>query len=239
MSEDIYSNNFVKNLFDSIAGTYDKVNAITSFGLSKVWRKKFISKIAINENDTVLDIMSGMGECWPYVFKKQTQIKQLSAVDLSPVMVTLADAKFKDSPYFSRIENRCEDIFETGFKEGEFDVVISGFGLKTLDEENTLKLAEFVSRVLKPGGRFTFIEMSVPRIALVRPFFMFYLKQVLPFVGKLCLGNPDNYRMLGIYTERYKNSAATAEIFRKAGLNVNSVSYTFGCSGGFYGTKYP
>ena len=71
MSKDIYSAEFIRELFDSLAKTYDKVNAITSFGFSKRWRKKFIDKIEFRTGDRVLDLMSGMGECWPYIIQKE------------------------------------------------------------------------------------------------------------------------------------------------------------------------
>jgi demethylmenaquinone methyltransferase/2-methoxy-6-polyprenyl-1,4-benzoquinol methylase len=34
---------------------------------------------------------------------------------------------------------------------------------------------------------------------------MFYLKHIIPGIGRLLLGNPENYRMLGVYTEKFGN----------------------------------
>jgi len=99
-----------------------------------------------------------------------------------------------------------ENIFDNSIKSASADYVISGFGLKTFNQEQIHLLAKEIDRILKPNGKFSLIDVSVPKLGILKPLYMFYLKRIIPLLGKLFLGSPENYRMLGIYTEKYGNS---------------------------------
>ncbi len=66
---------------------------------------------------------------------------------------------------------------------------------------------------------------------------MFYLKKVIPIIGLLFLGDPENYKMLGIYTQEFINSKKVAEIFKKQDLKIEYMEYFFGCASGIKGRK--
>jgi demethylmenaquinone methyltransferase/2-methoxy-6-polyprenyl-1,4-benzoquinol methylase len=91
--------------------------------------------------------------------------------------------------------------------------------------------------VLRPGGRFSLIEVSVPRHRLLRVPYLFYLVHVIPLLGRLLLGNPENYRMLGVYTTAYGDARRSLPAFRDAGLEVQVVESCFGCATGLVGRK--
>lgn len=55
--------------------SYERMNYITSFGFSIIWRKQFIKNLEKNEsNIQVIDLLSGLGENWSYI-KKDFQMK--------------------------------------------------------------------------------------------------------------------------------------------------------------------
>jgi demethylmenaquinone methyltransferase/2-methoxy-6-polyprenyl-1,4-benzoquinol methylase len=66
---------------------------------------------------------------------------------------------------------------------------------------------------------------------------MFYLKRLIPLVGRMLLGNPDCYRRLGAYTEPFGEASHFANCLREAGLKATSVSFFFGCATGVRGMK--
>lgn len=84
---------------------------------------------------------------------------------------------------------------------------------------------------------FSFIEISVPRSRLLQFVYLFYLENVIPWIGRLFLGNPANYRLLGFYTKEFGDSQHFAESLRQQGLRVIQVSYFFGCATGVHGCK--
>jgi len=66
---------------------------------------------------------------------------------------------------------------------------------------------------------------------------MFYLRYVIPTIGRVFMGNPDNYRLLGVYTSNFGRCDQAIEIFREAGFTVQPRSFFFGCATGFRGKK--
>jgi hypothetical protein len=60
---------------------------------------------------------------------------------------------------------------------------------------------------------------------------------VVPVVGRLLLGNPANYRMLGVYTERFQGCEPVVDAMRSAGFDAVLVSYFHGCATGVVARK--
>jgi len=178
--------------------------------------------------------MSGMGELWRSLAASLPASARVVGVDLSSEMVRRA----RRSWHFP-VEVHVEDVLTWGPSPAFADVLVSSFGLKTFDHEQQQQLAQKVAELLKTGAAFSFIEVSVPRFPVLRWTYMLYLKRVIPIVGKILLGNPDCYRMLGVYTEAFQNVSHFASCLRAAGLTTTEVSYFFGCATGVRGIKPP
>ncbi len=234
--KEIYEPKFVEKLFDKMSSSYSKMNYITSFGFSERWRRQCVEEINIEKGKTVVDLMTGMGECWKHILKKSDEKSKLIGIDFSTEMVNRAEknkAKFKNST----IELLKENVFNNSIENETADFVISGFGLKTFDDKQLRKLAIEVDRILKPNGRFSLIDVSVPKNKILKPFYMFYLKKIIPILGKIFLGSPETYRMLGVYTEEFRNSKNVHRIFNRSGFEVEYVEYFYGCASGIKGEK--
>lgn len=113
----------------------------------------------------------------------------------------------------------------------KFDAVVCGYGLKTLQSKQYELLAMLLARILKPGGRFAMLEISTPPFIWLRWPYMVYLRHVIPILGKLFLGNPENYRMLGYFTEHFNNCKEIQTSLEKTGLqDVRMHSFFMGCA---------
>lgn len=91
--------------------------------------------------------------------------------------------------------------------------------------------------MLKPGECFSFLEISVPPSALLRIPYVFYLRAVIPHIGRLFLGNPANYRLLSVYTTRFGTSRSFHQMLAAQGLKVQYQRFFFGCATGVTGYK--
>lgn len=234
--KEIYETNFVEKLFDNMSSSYSRVNYITSFGFSERWRRQCVEEIEIEKGKTIVDLMTGMGECWKHILKKSDTNSKLIGLDFSTEMINRArknKVKFENS----NIKVLKENVFKNSIRNETADYVISGFGLKTFNDEQLGKLASEIERILKPKGKFSLIDVSVPNSKFLKPFYMFYLKHIIPILGKLFLGSPDAYRMLGVYTEEFGNSKNVYKIFKKLGFEVEYVDYFYGCASGIKGQK--
>ncbi|MFM2017207.1 MAG: hypothetical protein RL007_863 [Bacteroidota bacterium] len=231
-----YDPEFIRDLFNRMSGSYERVNYITSFGFSLRWRKQFLKKIAPSKEPIrILDLMTGMGETWNPI-RDRFPNAELSTLDYSEGMLVHANHKNQKS-FSGKVIVHHQDLLKNTLPSDHYDVVLSAFGLKTFNPQQVNRLAEEVKRVLKPGGKFSLIEVSSPNSALLQALYRLHLKHVVPICGRLFLGNPQEYRMLWKYTEQFGNSESAAQQFKKAGLNAEYVAYFGGCATGIQGCK--
>ena len=219
-----------------MARSYDRVNSITSFGFSRRWRRQGIDGLDLKPGMLVHDWMTGMGEAWPSIARRVGIAGSIVAIDLSPGMLAHARRR-RASMAAQAIEVVEGDVLETSLADGSADAVACLFGLKTLSDASADRLAAEIARVLKPGGRFSVIEVSVPSNRALRTLYMFYLKRVIPVLGALLLGDPETYRMLGRYTEQFGDARSFADRAKRAGLQVEFRRWFFGCATGVVGRR--
>ncbi|AKK74625.1 ubiquinone biosynthesis protein [Chryseobacterium gallinarum] len=234
--KNIYDPNYVKKLFNHMAGSYERMNYITSFGFSIRWRKQFLKKLGNSNNDLkVIDLLSGLGENWVYLHKNFPNA-QFSALDFSEKMVDNSRNKAKKI-FQGNLHLICENILHHHLPSDYYDIVSCAYGLKTFNAEQLEILAKEITRILKKGGKFSFVEVSRPENKWIYFFYKFYLGKVIPVLGKLFLGDPDDYKMLWVYTEQFQNSRSVKDIFEKNGLIVSYDRYFLGCASGISGWK--
>lgn len=232
----IYEPEFVKNLFNQMSSSYDRMNFITSFGFSILWRKQFINKIDHSNNEIkVLDLLSGLGENWNILIKKYPNAEFIG-LDFSDEMVTKSREKSLKK-FGNSFKVLQQNILKNKLRSNQFDRIYSAFGLKTFNEDQLNILAENLNRILKKDGQFSFIEISKPKNPILLFLYSFYLGKMIPILGKLFLGNPDDYKMLWTYTENFKDCTVTKNIFEKHNLEIEYHEYFWGCATGITGRK--
>ena len=82
---------FVRKMFDDISPSYDFLNHFLSFGMDIYWRKKFIQKLNIKNDISILDVACGTGDVGFEILKRHSV--SVTGIDLSPKMVELAQNK--------------------------------------------------------------------------------------------------------------------------------------------------
>ena len=174
---DLYDPEFVSGMFDRMSKTYGFANLITSFGFTSRWRRQCEADLpAIKKTARGLDMMSGMGESWTEIQKLIGSEGHITAVDISDEMNRKAKDHLKRLMN-KNIELKQANILNNDIPSDSADFVISTFGIKTFNEAQLLILAKEIHRILKPGGSFSFIEISEPRILLLKWTYLFYLKK--------------------------------------------------------------
>lgn len=234
--KDIYDPAFVNALFNEMSATYGIVNFISSFGFCAWWRHQCVWQIPLKPGDCVVDLMAGMGELSHLINARVGESGRIIGVDFSQVMCDTAQQNHSRQGFRHASVIDC-DALNTGLADDTADAIVSSFGLKTFSDEQAQILATEVNRILKPGGHFAFLEISMPPQPLLQRPFLFYLQQLIPLIGWLFLGNPDNYRLLSVYTAAFKNCSRVTNYFAEAGLQVEQTSFFFGCATGIRGYK--
>ena len=236
MENNIYNPEYVKGLFNKMSTSYERMNFITSFGFSIRWRRQFLDPLKQSKNKAeIIDLLTGMGETWNAT-KNKFPNSNLTVLDFSEGMLKYAKQK-SQTKFKSEIIVLQQDILNNKLPSNYYDFVTCAFGLKTFNDEQLNILALETKRILKSGGQFSFIEVSKPDNKILKVLYGFYLGKIIPILGKLLLGNPEEYKMLWQYTDKFDNAKNATEIFAKTGLMTTFNSYFYGCATGFYGTK--
>jgi demethylmenaquinone methyltransferase/2-methoxy-6-polyprenyl-1,4-benzoquinol methylase len=232
---DLYDPAFVRRLFDEMSTTYGTVNVFSSFGFCIRWRRQCVNAIHLPTAAAVVDLMSGMGELHDPL-RRQGKAGTVIAVDVSAAMCRQAERLDRRRLPMAVVQ---ADALRLPLADQSADAVICSFGLKTFSPTQIEQLAQQVHRILRPGGAFSFLEISVPPNRLLRWPYLFYLNRVIPRIGRLFMGNPDNYRLLGVYTTRFGGCRQARDAFASAGLEARLASYFFGCATGVIGCRPP
>jgi demethylmenaquinone methyltransferase/2-methoxy-6-polyprenyl-1,4-benzoquinol methylase len=233
---DPYDPAFVRDLFEAMAPSYERVDALTSFGFSRRWRRQAVDWLGPRPAEIILDAMAGSGGAWGHLGRRLGPSGRIVAIDLSPGMLrgAMARSSHPDGP---TVECRVGDALATDLADDSVDGVLCVYGIKTLSTSQRQRFAAEIARVLRPGGRCALIEVSVPPVRLLRIPYMAYLTYAIPVLGRLLLGDPASYRMLSRYTRRFGDSRSMVAALTDAGLEVEPRSAFFGCATGATGRK--
>ena len=193
-----------------MASTYGYVNLVSSFGFTARWRHEAVAGLPLALADCVVDLMSGMGELWRSLAPELRASTRVVGVDISPEMVRRARREW----HFP-VEVCMADVLAWDPQSGFADVVVSSFGLKTFDPEQQRRLAQTVARLLKPGGTYSFVEISVPPFFLLRAVYIFYLKWVIPVIGRMLLGQPGLLSNVGLIHPGFRQCDSLRKLFER------------------------
>lgn len=179
----------IRDMFDAIAPTYDKLNHILSLNADKKWRKKAVHELLLNNPKHILDVATGSGDMVLEILKQGNY--QITAIDISTKMIEIAKHKITNKKLAKFIVSSAEHM---PFADNMFDGVTVAFGVRNF-EQLEIGLNE-IKRVLKTGGHLIILEFVKPQNKLTKTFIGFYLKYLLPLIGKWVSKNKEAYRYL-------------------------------------------
>ncbi len=172
----------VRAMFDNIAPAYDFMNRAMTFGIDKIWRRKAVKLIEKEQPHDILDVASGTGDL-AILMARRIPSASILGVDLSEGMLQLGEKKVEEAGLADRVSFSVADCLNLPMPDDSFDCVSVAYGVRNF--QNLLAGYKEMHRVLRPGGMLCVIELSTPDSPLVRPFYRFYTKCVIPAVGRL------------------------------------------------------
>lgn len=185
----------IKAMFNSIAFNYDRTNAVLSLNMHKRWNATLVQEVLVNERpDVLLDLCCGTGEIAFSYLKYATTTTKAFMLDFSEGMLEEARkiaVALKLSQEISYLQADAQSI---PLMNDTIDCATVAYGIRNVKKPQ--KCLEEVFRVLKPGGSFGILELTQPSNLFMKIGHKFYLKQILPLIGKLLTSNKEAYQYL-------------------------------------------
>lgn len=213
----------VQRLFNSIAGRYDLINDLQSFGLHRWWKRRLVSRVDPTPGLHALDLCCGTGDI-------SLALAQAGATvvgcDFSSGMLEHARRRAESIPSPVRPRFVQGDALELPFAKGAFDVVTVAYGMRNLAD--LPKGIREIRRVLKAGGRVLILDFGKPRNPLLRTVYFAYLKSAVPLLGWAIAGDREAYAYILDSLRHYPGQDGLDPLLRDAGFDETRVLHLFG-----------
>ena len=210
----------VAGVFDSVAGNYDLMNDLMSFGVHRIWKRFVIDLAGVRAGENVLDVAGGTGDL-TREFSRQVGSKgRVILTDINASMLgegrrRLADKGVVNLPI---VQANAECL---PFAEGSFDCITIGFGLRNVTDKDAALRSMFSA--LKPGGRLLILEFSKPTNALMSKVYDQYSFKLLPLMGKFVAKDEDSYRYLAESIRMHPDQDTLKGMMEAAGFERTQV----------------
>lgn len=225
----------VKDLFNTIAGRYDLINDLQSFGLHRYWKRRLLRLVAGRPGEKALDLCCGTGDV---TFALAQQGMVATGLDFSEEMLAVAtrrlfNRKLKTPGTIKFLRGDAQGI---PFPDARFDVVTISYGLRNLSNM-TRGLSEML-RVARPGGRVLVLDFGKPDNAAWRAIYFGYLRYFVPVLGRIFCGDPETHAYILESLVHYAAQQGVAAKMRELGYtDVRIVNLMGGIMSINYGRK--
>jgi demethylmenaquinone methyltransferase/2-methoxy-6-polyprenyl-1,4-benzoquinol methylase len=171
----------VRDMFDAVAGRYDLVNRVMTFGMDVGWRRRAVRQLRLPGGAMVADLACGTGDLC-----RELSRDGYRAVGFDFSLGMLAKAT-TDVPLVQA------DVLRLPLADRSIDGATCGFALR-----NVVDLTAFfaeIARVVRPGGRISLLEASQPDGPLMRAGHAVYFRRMVPMIGGM-LSDREAYSYL-------------------------------------------
>jgi len=208
----------VDGVFRSVAGRYDLMNDLMSFGLHRAWKDALVTAVDPPKKApfALLDIAGGTGDVAFRVLAAGGEETRATVGDINADMLEVGRQRAAARGLGERvafIESNAEAL---PFADRSFDAVTIAFGIRNVPRIEAA-LAE-AHRVLRHGGKFVCLEFSAVDVPALGALYDFYSFNVIPALGRVVAGDAEAYRYLVESIRRFPKPADFAAMLRAAGF---------------------
>lgn len=207
----------VGEVFTSVAGKYDLMNDLMSFGMHRLWKRHFVATSGVRKGDRVLDLAGGTGDIAALLLPRVGDRGEIVIGDINAAMLRAGRDRLLDRGLLAGLRYTQLNAEALPFPDDWFDAVTMAFGLRNVTDKQAA-LAE-MQRVLKPGGRALILEFSRVNQDWLKPLYDFHSFQVLPRIGKLIADDEASYRYLAESIRKHPDQDTLKSMMQVAGFS--------------------
>lgn len=202
----------IADLFARVAPKYDLINAVMSFGLHQSWRRRAAKLAALRSGDCAVDVCCGTGDLARAARERVGKGGVVIGVDICPAM--LAAAVRRTPELVGRmVVARAEAL---PLRTGCAGAALTGFSMRNVSDVRAA-ISE-MSRAVRPGGRVVILETASPRPRVVRPFWRFYMRRIVPKLARLFGAPADAYEYFEQSVREFRTREELAAEMAACGL---------------------
>jgi demethylmenaquinone methyltransferase / 2-methoxy-6-polyprenyl-1,4-benzoquinol methylase len=205
----------VKSVFASVAGKYDVMNDLMSFGVHRLWKHFALSLTGLKSGQRALDVAGGTGDLALGMLRQVGKEGRVVLSDINPAMLEVGRDRLLDLGFVGNVECLVADAERLPFDDDSFDCVTIGFGLRNVTDKAAALRS--IHRVLKPGGQLLVLEFSTPAAGFKR-LYDAYSFNVLPLLGRVVAGDEASYRYLAESIRMHPDQETLLGMIRAAGF---------------------
>jgi demethylmenaquinone methyltransferase / 2-methoxy-6-polyprenyl-1,4-benzoquinol methylase len=226
----------IRRVFEAVASRYDLMNDLMSFGIHRLWKRRFVALAAPRAGQHIVDLAGGTGDVAALMAGPD---RKVTVIDPSEAMMDVGRAREEVRVRKGRSRGPLHWLAGVAealpLADGEADTLTISFGIRNATHVDQALLEAW--RVLKPGGRFLCLEFSTPA-AWLRPFYRFFSLTVIPRLGARIANSPEAYTYLVESIQRFPDQQNFARMIEAAGfLDVHWRDLSFGIASIHVGRK--
>ena len=205
----------VREVFDSVAASYDIMNDVMSFGIHRVWKRIVVDMAGIRPGQQVLDLAGGTGDLTRLMAARVGRQGGIVLSDINAAMIRNGRSRLLDHGVAGNVSFIQANAEQLPFADRRFDCITIAFGLRNVTHKQAA--LEAMYRCLKPGGRLLILEFSRPARAL-KPAYDFYSFNILPRLGGWIARDADSYRYLAESIRMHPDQQTLQDMMEAAGF---------------------
>jgi demethylmenaquinone methyltransferase / 2-methoxy-6-polyprenyl-1,4-benzoquinol methylase len=217
----------VGQVFESVAARYDLMNDLMSWGIHRLWKQFAVAIASIKRGQRVLDLAGGTGDMTARLARRVGSAGSVILADINESMLSIGRDRLLDQGIAGTVQYVQANAESLPFPDNTFDVVTIAFGLRNVTHKDQALTS--MHRVLQPGGRVVILEFSQLVMPLLQRLYDSYSFNVLPWLGKLVVGDAESYRYLLESIRRHPDQKTLKSMMESAGFDL--IAY-YNLSGG-------
>jgi demethylmenaquinone methyltransferase / 2-methoxy-6-polyprenyl-1,4-benzoquinol methylase len=209
----------IRQMFDGIAGSYDRLNDLMTAGLHHRWREMGVMVAQLGPGSSALDVCCGTGDFAFALRRAVGREGRVVGVDVSEGMLDVARDKCGRNQLY--VEFRTGDVLDLPFPDGStggsgFDACTVGFGIRNVSD--IVRAFAEMRRVCSPGGRVVCLEITQAGIPVFKQFYDVWFGHAVPRLGRLAAGDEFAYSYLPASVRRFPGPDELKGLMEEAGL---------------------
>ena len=208
----------VNDVFHRVAGRYDVMNDLMSFGLHRVWKDILVAKVrpSLTRPFAHLDVAGGTGDVAMRVARAGGPRTTVTLVDVNDDMLRLAKERAARRSLLKQLTFVAGNAEALPLPDARFDAYTIAFGIRNVPRiEDALAEAY---RVLKRGGHFLCLEFSRVDLPVFERVYDAYSFAAIPAMGKVVTGDGGAYRYLVESIRKFPPPERFADMIGEAGF---------------------